>query len=166
MFPSPVINWNVPTVPGISHFSRTAVAVMGEIGSRASSIITGTSVTEPYVSGTGSRIGAQSRHRISPSSRRGTNWTRGVINKGLPALALIRLKIFSSSYNGIGKRTRMSESAFLREQFVNPFTEVQEIAFLAYGCSEFYREKLHQTKLKPEEIRSIADLSRLPLTTR
>ncbi len=59
----------------------------------------------------------------------------------------------------------MSESAFLREQFVNPFTEVQEIAFLAYGCSEFYREKLHQAKLKPEEIRSIADLSRLPLTT-
>ena len=60
----------------------------------------------------------------------------------------------------------MSESAFLREQFVNPFTEVQEIAFLTYGCSEFYREKLHQARLKPEEIRSIADLSRLPLTTR
>jgi len=60
----------------------------------------------------------------------------------------------------------MSESAFLREQFVNPFTEVQEIAFLAYGCSEFYREKLRRAKLCPEEIRSIADLSRLPLTTR
>lgn len=60
----------------------------------------------------------------------------------------------------------MSESAFLREQFVNPFTEVQEIAFLAYGCSEFYREKLRRAKLRPEEIRSITDLSRLPLTTR
>jgi phenylacetate-CoA ligase len=60
----------------------------------------------------------------------------------------------------------MSESAFLRERFVNPFTEVQEIAFLAYGCSEFYKEKLRQAKLQPEEIRSIADLSRLPLTTR
>jgi len=60
----------------------------------------------------------------------------------------------------------MSESSFLREQFVNPFTEVQEIAFLAYGCSEFYGEKLRRAKLKPEEIRSIADLSRLPFTTR
>src|SRR6516165_4708965 len=85
---------------------------------------------------------------------------------GLPARASNRLKIFSLSYNGFAKRTRMSESAFLREQFVNPFTEVQEIAFLAYGCSEFYREKLRRAKLCPEEIRSIADLSRLPLTTR
>jgi phenylacetate-CoA ligase len=60
----------------------------------------------------------------------------------------------------------MSENAFLREQFVNPFTEVQEVVFLAYKCSEFYGEKLRRAKLKPEEIRSTADLSRLPLTTR
>ena len=60
----------------------------------------------------------------------------------------------------------MSESAFLREQFVNPFTEVQEVVSLAYKCSEFYGEKLRRAKLKPEEIRSTADLSRLPLTTR
>jgi len=60
----------------------------------------------------------------------------------------------------------MGESAFLREQFVNPFTEVQEISFLAYGRSEFYREKFRQAKVKPEELKSVADLSRLPLTTR
>ena len=60
----------------------------------------------------------------------------------------------------------MSESSFLREQFVNPFTEVQEISFLAYGRSEFYREKFRQAKVKPEELKSVADLSRLPLTTR
>jgi len=60
----------------------------------------------------------------------------------------------------------MSESAFLREQFVNPFIEVQEVFSLAYACSEFYREKLRQAKVKPEEIRSIVDLNRLPLTTR
>jgi len=60
----------------------------------------------------------------------------------------------------------MGESAFLREQFVNPFTEVQEVSFLAHGRSEFYREKFRQAKVKPEEIKSIADLSRLPLTTR
>ncbi|MBI4488255.1 MAG: hypothetical protein HY694_04160 [Deltaproteobacteria bacterium] len=60
----------------------------------------------------------------------------------------------------------MSESAFLREQFVNPFTEVQEVAFLAYRCSEFYGEKLRRAKIQPEEIRGIADLTRLPLTTR
>jgi phenylacetate-CoA ligase len=60
----------------------------------------------------------------------------------------------------------MSESAFLRKHFVNPFTEVQEVAFLAYRCSEFYREKWRQTRIQPEEIRSIADLRRVPLTTR
>ena len=59
----------------------------------------------------------------------------------------------------------MSESAFLREQFVNPFTEVEEIVSLAYR-GEFYGEKLRRAKVKPEEIRSIADLDRLPLTTR
>jgi phenylacetate-CoA ligase len=60
----------------------------------------------------------------------------------------------------------MSENAFLREQFVNPFTEVQEVVSLAYKCSEFHGEKLRRAKLKPEEIRNTADLSRLPLTTR
>jgi phenylacetate-CoA ligase len=60
----------------------------------------------------------------------------------------------------------MSESAFLREQFVNPFTEVQEIVFLAYRCSEFYGAKLRRANLQPEEIRSVADLRRLPFTTR
>jgi phenylacetate-CoA ligase len=60
----------------------------------------------------------------------------------------------------------MSESAFLRKHFVNPFTEVQEVAFLAYRCSEFYREKWRQAQVQPEEIRSIADLRRFPLTTR
>jgi len=60
----------------------------------------------------------------------------------------------------------MSESAFLRTHFVNPFIEVQEVAVLAYRCSEFYREKWSQTQIQPEEIRSITDLRRVPLTTR
>jgi hypothetical protein len=100
------------------------VAVTVEIGSKASSIITRMSVTELYVLGTVFRIGAQSPRRISPSSRRAPNWTRGVINKGLPVRALNRLKIFSSNYNGFGTSTRMSESAFLKEQFVNPFNSI------------------------------------------
>lgn len=60
----------------------------------------------------------------------------------------------------------MSKSAFLREQFVNPFTEVQEVAFLAYRSSEFYGEKWRRAKIRPEAITGMADLQRLPLTTR
>lgn len=60
----------------------------------------------------------------------------------------------------------MGEGDFLREGFVDPFSEVQEVACLAHGCNDFYREKWDRAKVRPEDIRSLSDFSRLPLTTR
>lgn len=60
----------------------------------------------------------------------------------------------------------MSKSAFLRDRFVNSFAEVQEVACLAYGCNEFYREKWRQVGVKPDEIKSPLDIARLPLTAK
>ncbi|MFQ5683296.1 MAG: phenylacetate--CoA ligase family protein [Candidatus Binatia bacterium] len=59
----------------------------------------------------------------------------------------------------------MMQGPFLRQRFLNPLVEVQEVIELAYRSNEFYREKWRQAKLRPEEIEGADDLVRLPLTT-
>jgi phenylacetate-CoA ligase len=60
----------------------------------------------------------------------------------------------------------VGEGAFFRERFVDSLPDLQEIACLAYGCNNFYKEKWDKAGIRPEEIKSTADIGRLPLTTR
>ena len=60
----------------------------------------------------------------------------------------------------------MGESAFLRERFVDSFAEIEELVSLAYGSNSFYREKWQRANIRPEDIKSAADVDRLPFTTK